>query len=117
MGKVFIIKGHKVMLDIDLAELYGDCVKYVRFISTLNKERFPDDFKFSLTAQEKVFIKSQSDRLEKLTLRDAYTEVGALALASQLRSDRAININIQYIKDLFDSKTISLFGSNSLFFK
>ena len=64
--KIFVIRGQKVMLDRDLAELYGVATKALNQAIKRNKKRFPNDFMFSLTKAEKEKVVTNCDRLEKL---------------------------------------------------
>ena len=87
-NKICMIRNQKVMLDRDLAELYG--VKPIRLREQVkrNKDRFPNDFMFQLTSDEKAEVVANCDHLEKLkfskTLPYAFTEHGALMAARSL---------------------------------
>ena len=98
--KIYEIRGQRVMLDFDLAGLYGVETRVLNQAVKRNKERFPDDFMFRLTATEWDDISSQfvmTSRLKrpKTSLPIAFTEHGALMLSSVLRSDVAVEISIK----------------------
>lgn len=101
--KIYVIRGKKVILDRDLAELYDVETRSLNQAVKRNVKRFPEDFMFQLTFQELEEWKSQiviSNR-EKMGLRKpplAFTEQGVAMLSSVLNSDRAIMVNIQIIR-------------------
>ena len=90
------------MIDSDLAELYGVTTKRLNEQVKRNIKRFPEDFMFQLTEQEKQEVVAICDHLERLkfspNLPYAFTEHGAVMLASVLNSDRAIIVNIQIVR-------------------
>ncbi len=95
--KIHYLRGHKVMLDRDLAELYGVETKRINEQVKRNSSRFPEDFLFRLTQEEYGNLRSQfattkwgGDRY----LPYAFTEHGILMLSSVLNSERAIQTNI-----------------------
>jgi hypothetical protein len=100
--RIFLIRGHKVMIDSDLAELYGVPTKVLNQAVRRNKERFPDDFTFRLTKSERDEVVTICDHLQKLkfspTLPNAFTENGVAMLSSVLRSRRAILVNVQIMR-------------------
>lgn len=102
MSKILLIRGKKVMIDRDLAELYGVPTKRLNEQVKRNIKRFPKDFMFQLTAKEKGEVVAKCDHLEGLkystVLPFVFTEYGAVMLASVLNSDRAIKVNIQIVK-------------------
>lgn len=97
------MRGHKVMLDSDLAELYDVETKVFNQAVKRNIHRFPDDFMFQLTAKEFDNLKSQS-----VTSRSnwggrrfapyAFTEQGVAMLSSVLNSERAVQVNIEIMR-------------------
>ena len=103
-SKIFLLRGKKVMLDRDLAELYGVETKYLKRQVRRNLDRFPPDFTFKLSKQEfkdwrRQFVTSNS--ADKMGLRYppyAFTEPGVAMLSSVLNSNRAIHVNIQIIR-------------------
>lgn len=102
MSKIYVIREQKVMLDKDLAELYGVETKRLKEQVRRNIERFPEDFMFELTPEENRQLKEQieqSGRGEHSKYPPfAFTEHGVLMLSSVLNSDRAIKVNIQVMR-------------------
>ena len=102
MNKILIIRGVKVMIGSDLAELYGVTTKRLNEQVKRNAKRFPIDFMFQLTEQENQEVIANCDHLEKLkfspNLPYVFTKHGAVMLASVLNSDRAIIVNIQIVR-------------------
>ena len=99
--KIYIIRGQKIMLDKDLAEMYGVEVKVLNQSVKRNISRFPDDFMFHLTSIEwnnlkSQFVTSSWGGIRKLPF--AFTEQGVAQLSSVLRSETAIQVNIQIIR-------------------
>lgn len=104
-NKIYIIRGHKVMLDKDLAWLYEVETKRINEAVKRNPERFPEDFMFQLTQEEWNNLRSQFETSKKEENRGgqrympyAFTEHGVAMLSSVLRSKRAIAINIQIVR-------------------
>lgn len=102
-SKIYLIRGRKVMLDRDLAELYGVETRVLNQAVKRNKKRFPDDFMFQITLVEMQDWKSQIviSRKEKIGMRKqplVFTEQGIAMLSSVLNSDTAIMVNIQIIR-------------------
>lgn len=102
MNKIYLIRGHKVMLDRDLAELYG--VKAIRLREQVkrNAKRFPKNFMFRLKEKEVQDMVSQNAIPSKKHLGGylphAFTEHGVLMLANILKSERAIAMSIRIIE-------------------
>ena len=96
--KILLIRGQKVMLDSDLAELYEVETKVLNQAVKRNKERFPKDFMFELNKEEYASLRSQFVTLKRGQHRKytpyAFTEQGVAMLSSVLRSKRAIEVNI-----------------------
>lgn len=100
-SKIFVIRGRKVMLDRDLAELYGVSTKVLNQAVKRNKKRFPSDFMFQLKNQEIINLKSQFVTSSWGGLRwhpYAFTENGVAMLSSVLNSERAIQVNIEIMR-------------------
>ena len=102
-SKIYLIRGEKVMLDRDLAELYGVETKYLKRQVRRNLLRFPPDFMFELTENELQLWRSQfgTSNSEKMGLRYlpfAFTETGVAQLSGVLNSERAILINNQIMR-------------------
>src|SRR3989338_4316282 len=99
---IFVIRGQKVMLDADLAELYGVLTKVLNQAVKRNKERFPIDFMFQLTKEEKDEVVTNCDHLKRLrfspTLPHAFTEHVAIMLATILNSPVAVQASIQVVR-------------------
>ena len=98
-NKIYEIRGQKVMIDRDLAEMYGVQTKALNQAVKRNIERFPEDFMFQLTTEETQNWKSQivTTNSIKMGLRrnpDAFTELGVAMLSSVLTSKIAIQVNI-----------------------
>ena len=103
MDKIFLIRGQKVMLDRDLAELYGLDTRVLKQQVRRNLNRFPDDFMFELTKEEfenwrSQFVTSNSDRMGLRYSPMVFTEHGVLMLSSVLNSKKAIAVNIQIMR-------------------
>ncbi len=100
--KIFLIRGKKVMLDKDLADLYAVKPIALRQQVKRNIQRFPGDFMFQLTVEECEVLLSQNVIPSKQRLGGhlpyAFTEQGVAMLSSVLRSDRAIQVNIQIMR-------------------
>lgn len=99
--QILLIRGEKVMLDADLAELYGVETKVLVQAVKRNKDRFPDDFMFQLTKQEVNNLRSQfvtSSWGGRRYPPYAFTEQGVAMLSSVLKSKRAVLVNIEIIR-------------------
>ena len=101
-NSILLIRGHKVMLDADLAELYGVPTKALNQAVKRNKDRFPQDFMFQLTKAEKEEVVTNCDHLKRLkfssNLPYAFTEHGTIMLATVLNSPVAVQTSIQIVK-------------------
>ena len=97
-SKIYVIRGQKVMLDYDLANLYGVETKALKRGVKRNLMRFPADFMFPLTREEYNSLRYQIGTLKKgehsKYLPNAFIEQGVAMLSSVLRSERAIQVNI-----------------------
>ncbi|MDI6758043.1 MAG: ORF6N domain-containing protein [Endomicrobiia bacterium] len=102
VSKILVIRGHKVMLDRDLADLYGVDVRHLKRQVRRNVERFPDDFMFELTWEEREVLRCHFGTLERGEHAKykpfAFTEHGILMLSSVLNSPRAIEVNIRIMR-------------------
>src|SRR3954454_19372626 len=96
------IRKHRVMLDTDLAALYGVPTKVLNQAVKRNQERFPPDFMFRLNRREKEKVVTDCDHLGRLryspTLPQAFTEHGAVMLASVLNSPKAIEVSLEVVR-------------------
>ncbi len=102
-GKIYLIRGYKVMLDRDLAHLYGVETRRLNEQVKRNIKRFPPDFMFHLTKAETKNWMSQIaiSNKEKMGIRRmpyVFTEQGVAMLSSVLNSDKAIEVNIQIVR-------------------
>ena len=121
-SKIFLIRGKQVMVDRDLAELYGVETKVINQAVKRNLERFPEEFRFQLTAEEYDFLRSQSVtskgpndslRSQFVTLKNeeeslrgkhskylpyVFTEQGVAMLSAVLRSETAVQVSIRIMK-------------------
>jgi len=104
MSKIYLIRGQKVMIDRDLAELYGVETKHLKRQVKRNIKRLPHDFMFELYKKEFVHWRCHfgtSNASDKMGLRYApyvFTEQGVAMLSSIINSDRAISVNIYIIR-------------------
>ena len=100
--KILLVRGQKIMLDADLADIYGVSTKRLNEQVRRNHDRFPDDFMFQLSETEKAEVVANCDHLEKLkfshTLPYAFTEYGAIMLATVLNSSIAVQASIQIVR-------------------
>jgi len=100
ISKIFLVRGQKVMIDRDLAELYGVETKVLKQAVRRNIDRFPSDFLFEMTQDELKDWRSQivTSKADRQGLRYApfcFTEQGVTMLSCVLSSERAIMVNIQ----------------------
>ncbi|MGC2165887.1 MAG: ORF6N domain-containing protein [Gallionella sp.] len=100
--RILLLRGFRVMIDADLAELYGVPTKALNQAVHRNVERFPVDFMFQLSQEEKAEVVTNCDHLAKLkysrTLPYAFTEHGALMLGNVLKSDRAVEVSLLVVR-------------------
>ncbi len=101
-GAILLIRDESVMLDSDLAALYGVETRVLVQAVTRNKDRFPPDFSFRLTKEEFADLRSQSVISSSWGGRRyppyAFTEQGVAMLSSVLKSDRAVDVNIEIMR-------------------
>jgi len=106
-GSIHLVRGQKVMLDRDLARLYGVETKHLKRQVQRNRERFPEDFMFALTARELAALRYQigtsndlsaTERGGSRVLPMAFTEQGVAMLSSVLKSERAVQVNIRIMR-------------------
>ena len=104
--RILLLRGQRVMLDSDLADLYQVEVKALNQAVRRNPERFPPDFMFSLTQQEAALLRSQIVTLKGAGGRGrnikylpyAFTEQGVAMLSSVLKSERAVQVNVEIMR-------------------
>jgi len=108
--KIFKIRGQKIMLDADLAKMYGVPTKRLNEAVKRNKTRFPEDFMFQLKKNEKDELVANCDRFTRWkhssTMPFAFTESGVAMLSSVLNSERAIQVNVQIIRAFVKLRTM-----------
>lgn len=106
--KIYLARGHKVMLDSDLAGLYQVATRVLNQAVRRNFDRFPEDFMFQLTTEEDASLRSQGLRSQFVTSKMgrggrrrppyAFTEHGVAMLSSVLKSKRAVQLNILIVR-------------------
>ena len=101
-NKILEIRGQRVMLDADLAELFGVPTKRFNEQIKRNLNRFPSDFMFTVTVEEKAEVVANCDRLGNLRfspfLPRAFTEHGAIMAATVLNSPRAVEMSVYIVR-------------------
>ncbi len=103
INKIYQIRGYRVMIDRDLAEMYGVETRVLNQAIKRNERRFPSDFMFQMTSEELSDWKSQNvisnkERMGLRKLPNVFTEQGVAMLSSVLNSETAIDVNIQIIR-------------------
>jgi len=101
--RILTIRGHRVMLDVDLAELYDVPTKSLNQAIRRNMDRFPEDFMFQLTEAEfadlrSQFVTSKKKRGGRRYMPYVFTEQGVAMLSGVLNSDRAVQVNIAIMR-------------------
>ena len=99
---ILLLRGQKVIIDADLADLYGVPTKALNQAVKRNQERFPEDFMFQMSADEKAEVVTNCDHLVNLkfakTLPYAFTEHGAIQAANVLSSPRAVEMGVYVVR-------------------
>jgi hypothetical protein len=99
---ILLIRNEKVMLDADLAELYGVSTKRLNEQVRRNRDRFPPDFLLELTAEEKAEVVANCDHLARLKFSPteplAFTEHGVMMAANVLSSPRAVTVSVMVVR-------------------
>lgn len=112
--KIIKIRGHKVLFDFDLAELYETSTKVLKQAVRRNINRFPEDFMFELTEEEWISLRSQIVTLKvgrgqhSKYLPFVFTEQGVAMLSSVLNNERAIEINIAIMRSFVSLRKFAL---------
>jgi len=119
-SKIYLIRGQKIMLDFDLAEMYDVANKALKQAVRRNIERFPEDFMFEMTEEElsnwrSQFVTSNSLKMGLRYKPFCFTEHGVLMLSSVLRSERAVQVNIQIMRVYSKMKELLLMNKDILF--
>lgn len=116
-NRILTIRGQRVMVDSDLAALYGVATKQLNQQVKRNPRRFPANFAFRLTAAEQAEVVTKCDHLRTLRFSATpplvFTEHGALMAASVLNSSRAVEVGL-YVVNAFVTMRNSLSGSHAL---
>jgi hypothetical protein len=100
--RILLVRGLKVIIDADLAEFYGVPTRRLNEQVKRNRERFPEDFMFRITPDEKAEVVASCDHLKKLkfskALPFAFTEHGAIMAAAVLNSPRAVDVSVFVVR-------------------
>ena len=101
-NRILLTRGEKVIIDADLAEFYGVATKRLNEQVKRNKDRFPKDFVFRLSSEEKAKVVANCDHLSKLkyskSLPYAFTEHGAIMAANVINSSGAIEMSVYIVR-------------------
>ena len=101
-NRILTVRGHRVMVDTDLAEVYGVPTKRLNEQVKRNADRFPEDFAFRLAPEEKMELVAKCDRFSRLKHSTAFplvfTEHGAIMAANVLNSRRAIEASVYVVR-------------------
>ncbi len=116
---IYIIRKQKVMLDSDLAVLYGVSTKALNQAVKRNLDRFPKDFMFQMNKAERESLRSQSVTFKNATARRKYlpyvfTEQGIAMLSTALNSEKAIKVNIAIMRAFVKMRTLLLIEESLL---
>lgn len=99
---ILLIRGQRVMLDVELARIYGVATKRLNEQVKRNRERFPSDFMFELTQEEMDELVANCDQFKNMkhssVLSRVFTEHGALMLANVLKSPQAVQASIHVVR-------------------
>jgi ORF6N domain len=110
-SRILVVRGQRVLIDADLAALYGVPTKALNQAVKRNGERFPSDFMFQLSAGEKVEVVTACDHLRNLkfskSLPYAFTEHGAIQAANVLNAPRAVEMGIYVVRAFVRLKELS----------
>jgi len=110
-SKIMVIRGEKVMIDRDLAQLYSVSTKALNQAVTRNRKRFPPDFMFRVIKEEKDELVTNCDRFRPLKhssfMPRAFTEQGVAMLSSVLNTDLAIEVNIAIMRAFVQLRKIT----------
>lgn len=117
--KIYLIRGQKVMVDFDLAELYGVTTSRLNEQVTRNRKRFPEDFMFRLTKEESNSLRShfaisKIGRGGRRHLPYVFTEQGVAMLSTVLNSEQAIEVNISIMRAFVQLRQILEQTKNSI---
>jgi aromatic ring-opening dioxygenase LigB subunit len=108
--RILVVRGHRVIIDADLATLYGVTTKALNQSVRRNRDRFPDEFLFVLTGTEKLEVVTNCDHLRQLrfskALPTAFTEHGAIMAATVLKSKRAVEMSVFVVRAFVELREI-----------
>ncbi|MFZ6747946.1 ORF6N domain-containing protein [Undibacterium sp. Ren11W] len=111
-SRILLLRGQKVIIDADLAELYGVPTKALNQAVKRNVQRFPQDFMFQLTSIEKQEVVTDCDHLSKLkfskTLPFVFTEHGAIQAANVINSEQAVEIGVYVVRAFVRLRELAL---------
>jgi phage regulator Rha-like protein len=116
--RILSIRGHRVMVDTDLAEVYGVPTKALNQAIKRNAERFPEDFMFQLTREEAYVLRSQTVTLKnergrhRKYLPYVFTEQGIAMLSAVLRSEVAVQVSIQIMQAFVEMRRMLTLNQN-----
>lgn len=99
-GRICFVRGQRVMLDVDLAEVHQISKQSLRLTVRRNRVRFPEDFMFRLTAQEAARLMLAPERSGKPVVPYAFSEQGVAMLSLLLKSKKAIQLSVAIIREL-----------------
>jgi hypothetical protein len=107
---ILTIRGQKVIIDADLARLYGVTTTRLNEQVKRNRDRFPDDFMFQLTAEEKAEVIAKCDNLAQLKFSPrpphAFTEFGAVMAANVLNSPQAVRVSVYVVRAFVEQRAL-----------
>jgi hypothetical protein len=110
--RILTIRGERVMLDVDLAEFYGTTTKALNQAVKRNRDRFPDDFMFRLTREERDQVVTICDHLKNIkysrTMPSAFCEHGAIMAAAVLSSPLAVDMSVYIVRAFVRMRQILL---------
>ena len=119
ISKIYELRGKKIMIDRDLAELYGVKTKVLKQAVRRNSSRFPKDFMFEMTKEEfdnwrSQFVTSNSLKMGSRYAPFCFTEQGVTMLSCVLNSQRAIEVNIQIIRTFTKMRELLMMNKDFL---
>lgn len=108
--RILVVRGHRVIIDADLATLYGVTTKALNQSVRRNRDRFPDEFLFVLSETEKLEVVTNCDHLRQLrfsrTRPTAFTEHGAIMAATVLKSKQAVEMSVFVVRAFVELREI-----------
>lgn len=102
INRIYVLRGRKVMIDVDLAELYQLELGKLKTLITKNTARFPGDFMFQMSREDYQSLKAQDLTVKRDSVIDyfpiAFTELGLAMLAGLLKTERSVDVNLKIIR-------------------